>query len=221
MFDGGPYKDELKRRLASILLIVDASHPAVPAVPDISREARGLAILLLFAAYENLLTSLCRGLLEKAASLRVGNRRLKPGIQLFAVYPQLQAISTLPAHRIWKDKGRHLVELMQATRECTVGVDLFPIDGSFMKSTQVHVFCTLFDLGDPGPILKEVWGRLDTIVTQRNRIAHGAESPEEVGKRYTIQELRTLVQLWEQRWCEFVDHVERKASTRDFYRTRR
>lgn len=77
-----------------------------------------------------------------------------------------------------------------------------------MKASQVRLFCDLFDLGDPGPVLREVWPQLDTIVDLRNGIAHGRLTPDEVGRNYTHDEVLTLVNLWEIRWLEFIDWIE-------------
>jgi hypothetical protein len=71
------------------------------------------------------------------------------------------------------------------------------------------------------PVLREVWGRLDSIVSERNQIAHGRLTADEVGRNYSIGELMELVQLWRDRWGSFLGWVESKASTRDFFRTRR
>ncbi len=223
LFDGQPYKAELARRLDAIRNIVDTAHPASPdpGRVDISRDARGIAVLLLFASYENLLTSLCRGLLEAAAHLRVGNRNLKNGFRLFAVHGDLKAISDSSGGRLWKELGLRVMDTMSQSQKCTVDVNLFPADGSFMKRSQVRVFCNLFDLDDPGPILKEVWARLDTIVAERNGIAHGSLTPAEVGRNYTLADTQALIYSWQVRWTEFIVHVESKAASRDFFRIRR
>ena len=223
MFDGQPYRDELVRRLDAIRRILDAAHPDPPPAegPAAGREARGLAILLLFASYENLLTSLCRRLLEMALALRVGNRRLRRGFRLFAVHNQLQAIAGASDGRIWRDIGPRLLDCAFDSRQCTLNPDLFPADGSFMKRSQVVLFCDIFELGDPGPILKEVWSRLDTVVTERNGIAHGRLTPEEVGRCYSLGEIRELVDLWETRWKSFIGNVESRARERGFYRYNR
>jgi hypothetical protein len=219
MFECEPYRAEFKRRVETIRRILDTGDPVVAgAAIDISRETRGLAILLLFASYENLITTLCRGLLEKAKSLRVGNRRLRPSIKQFAVFNIFESIKTSSEGKIWQEKGRQLIDCIFDSRNCTIDENKFPSDGSYMKKSQVSLFCTIFDLGDPGSILKEVWVRLDTIVSERNRIAHGSAVPEEIGRFYTSSEIRHLVNLWECRWCDFIDHVEIKASVRDFYR---
>ena len=192
MFDGQPYRDELLRRLGSIRNVLDAADPTPPAPPgqDIGRELRGFVILLLFASYENLLTSLCRGLLEAAVTLRVGNRRLRRGFRQFAVHHHFKSIADASAGKLWKDSGPQLLDCIFDSRQCTVNTDTSPADGSFMKRSQVSLFCDIFELGDPGTILKEVWGRLDTIVTERNGIAHGRLTPEEVGRNYSLADVQ-------------------------------
>lgn len=222
MLDCTTHRAELEARIQSIRALLDATHRSpAPLHPDISREARGLCVVLLHAAYERLLTSLCRSLLETARGLRVSNRRLKPGFQLFAAFPKVEAASSVGKSTIWREKGLDLVKSVSERRECTIQTDIFPDDGSYMKQSQVRTFCTLFDLGPPGPLLREVWSRLDTIVTERNGIAHGRLTADQVGRNYSIQDMEALVTMWHLRWGEFLDHAEAKASTRDFYRTPR
>jgi hypothetical protein len=220
MFDGQLYRDELVRRLTAVRRVLDATHPPelTTGVADAGREARGLAIVLLYASYENLLTSLCRRLLEIALTLRVGNRRLRDGLRLFAVHNKIRALSGSSDGKVWGGKGRDLLDCAFDTRRCTINPDLFPADGSFMKRSQVALFCDIFELGDPGPILAEVWSRLDTVVTERNGIAHGRLTPEEVGRRYSLSDVRGLVDIWERRWLCFIDHIESVAQDRSFYR---
>jgi hypothetical protein len=220
MFTCQPYREELLRRISTIRRMLDVADPQVAPAnnADISREVRGLVILLLFASYENLLKSLCRGLLEQAASLRVGNRRLRTGFRQFAVHTLLVSISDSTEKKIWKDSGRKLLDCAFHSRQCTIDTNIFPIDGSFMKRSQVKLFFDIFELGEPGAILKEVWDRLDTIVIERNDIAHGKLTPEEVGRAYSSADVKRLVDSWERRWLEFIDHIESKASVRDFFR---
>jgi hypothetical protein len=188
---------------------------------DVSREARGLAIVLLFAAYENLLKSLCRSLLEAVASSRARARRLKPGLQLFLVHGDLIRLLDTGRKKIWSLSGNQIVSALSSRPARELDKSLFPDDGSFMKASQVQVFCEVFDLGDPGPVLREVWNRIDAVVEERNGIAHGRLTPEEVGRRYSHEEVLKLIQLWGDRWSDFLTWVESKCQGPAFYLTRR
>ena len=215
------HRSELQKRVDSIRAVLAATHSPATGTTDISREARGLVIVLLYASYENLLTSLCRSLLEAAVQLRVGNRRLKPGLKVFAVFDHLQAATDVTPSRIWRGGGLEIVDAITHPRSCTIDVSTFPSDGSHMKRGQLATFCTLFSLGEPGPVLREIWNRLDTIVDERNGIAHGRLTADEVGRNYSVQELANLADLWLLRWSEFLAWVESQAATRDFFRLAR
>lgn len=210
------HRAEFTRRIGSVRTLVDSAHPNGERSP-ISRDARGLAVLLLYAAYENLLTSLSRSLIEVANQLRVGNRRLRPGLKVLAAYSHLQSLSDKPATRIWKT-AFSVVNLVSDSRLCNVPPETFPNDGTNFRRSQVGTFCQVFGLGDPAPVLKGAWERLDTIVSERNKIAHGLLSADEVGRTYSLTETRSLVDLWETSWLDFIAWVERSASTRDFFR---
>ncbi|MFD4876044.1 HEPN domain-containing protein [Streptomyces sp. NPDC058420] len=220
-FNCTPQRSELQRRLDVVRSILDATHDHAPsAVQDIAREARGMAIVLVYAAYENMLYSLCRALLEHVISLRVSNRRLVPGLQVFALHPKLKGLTDSSASKIWNSSGIDIVNILSSS-SCTISTDIFPDDGSHMRRAQVATFCRLFNLGDPAPVLREAWQRIDTVVSERNAVAHGRMTPEEVGRNYSIGDMRSFLSTWETRWNEFLDWAESRAASRDTFRVRR
>lgn len=204
------------QRLDTVRGIVDAAHPG-GAPTATSREIRGLAILLLYAAYENLLTSLCRAILEATVQLRVGNRRLRPGLKLVAGYSSIQSIQSVSPNAIWRS-GFDLVDVIEKSRGCSIDPAVFPTDGSHFRRGQVQTFCRVFGLSDPAPVLREAWQRIDTVVAERNAVAHGALSPGDVGRTYSYADIVSLIDLWQLRWCDFMDWIEATATSRDFFR---
>jgi hypothetical protein len=90
-----------------------------------------------------------------------------------------------------------------------------------MKRAQVSSVFNLFGLGDPAAILQGAWARLDTIVSERNAIAHGRRGAEEVGRAYTQQDLINLVDLWESRWLALIAKIEADTTSREFFRSPR
>lgn len=219
------HRIDLQDRIDSATRLIDATHPtSVPSgagitISSISREARGLVIVLLFAAYENLLRSVTRTLLETAARLRVGNRRLRPGFRAFALFPSAQSIRSISDKRLYSDGLPKLVLAADpGGRVCTIDPNGFPSDGSFMKSSQIVLWCRTFDLPHPASILRRTWPVVDTIVVQRNGIAHGGLTADLVGRDYSEPDIRQLISDWRDDWLNFLDIVEQSGSTRDFYR---
>ena len=206
------HRSELDERVAGVRELLAANRGT-----SVARQTRGLSLVLLYGAYENLLTSLSRSILETAVKLRVGNKRLRPGLQLVAAYPKLRSVSDSKSSALWK-RGADVIELLSSGRECTIEPNVFPNDGSNFKKPQVQTFCNVYGLPNPAPILQEVWIQLEVVVTERNEIAHGQLTPEEVGRRYSADDMDKLVDIWHQRWTDFIDWVESAASYRDFYR---
>lgn len=217
--------DALQERIDTVTRLIDETHPLatplnpIPVAP-ISREARGLAVVLLYAAYEHLLTSLTRTLLEGAIKTKVGNRRLRPGLRAFALANSTKSARYSSEKKLY---SKTLPKLVAAAdpggRICTIDPSSFPSDGSFMKRSQITVWCQLFDIPDPHRVLYRTWMTIDTIVSVRNGVAHGLLTPEDVGRGYTESEIRQLVSDWHADWREFLELVGTKAQTRDFFRT--
>ncbi|QEM45758.1 hypothetical protein [Mycolicibacterium grossiae] len=219
MIDIDPLRDTLAERITIVRSLIDETHPEPPNVGAISREARGLAIVLLFAAYENLLTTLNRTLLECVIRMRVSNRRLRPGFRTFAVHSAAVSLRDSSGRKLFTKTLPDIVAIVdRGGRSTSIDPNVFPDDGSFMKRSQIVVWCELFDVGHPGALLSRTWNNIDGIVAQRNGIAHGRLTPQEVGRNYTESEIRQLVDDWLDDWNMFLDHVGQLASSRDFFR---
>jgi hypothetical protein len=210
-------EDALRDRIAVARRLVDETHGASPLT--IARDTRGLAVVLLFAAYENLLTSVTRALLEKAVALKVSNRRLQPGFRVFAMAPAARSLRDLSSKKIYSHGLPRLVAVAgDSSRVSSIDTNSFPDDGSFMKTSQITLWCDLFNVGDPRQILHRTWATIDAVVSNRNGIAHGRLTPAEVGRGYSGQQIRDLITDWELDWMDFLSVVQNLASKRDFYR---
>jgi hypothetical protein len=215
-----PLVTDLNDRILTAVRLIDETHPkGASQQGPISREARGLAIVLLFAAYENLLRTLTRTLLEEAVRLRVGNRRLQPGFRAFALVNSAKSIRDLSQRKVYSHGLPRLVrDADPGGRVCTIDSNSFPDDGSFMKQSQISLWCSLFGIADPHTILRRSWTSVDAVVVQRNEIAHGRETPDDVGRRYTEQEIRLLIVDWHADWLDFLVDVGQRAANRAFFR---
>jgi hypothetical protein len=179
-----------------------------------------LAIELLFASNEHLMKSLTQTLLEGAVRCRVGNARLQPGFRAFALKGTAQSIRDRNPKEMYT---RILPDLVASTsrggRVCTINTTAFPDDGSFMKRSQIELWCQLFAVGHPARVLRRTWGSINAVVGQRNDIAHGEQTAEWIGRGYTEADIRGLIRDWRADWEDFLNHVGALAANRDFCRT--
>lgn len=210
--------DELDDRISAILKLIDATHPDSSS-SGVSRETRGLAIVLLYASYENLLTGLTRTLLEAASRCRVSNKRLRPGFRLFTVDSSVRSLRDVSERKVYASALPQLIaQASSGSVPSTINTNAFPYDGSFFKRSQISLWCSTFEIPNPISLLANIWGEIDTIVADRNGIAHGRLTPDEVGRRYTETDIRTLISDWRSDWSSFLVEVQRLASSRDFFR---
>jgi hypothetical protein len=217
--------NDLNERLDSAVRIIDETHPRVQpnsllAIGPISREARGLTVVLVFASYENLLYSLTRTLLEAAIRLRVSNRRLRPGFRAIAMVASVKSVKDASDKKLFSHGLPRIVDTAsQGGRSCTIDTNTFPSDGSFMKKSQISVWCELFNIPNPQIVLHRTWSVIDTVVSERNSVAHGRLTADQVGRGYSEGEIRQLIEDWRMDWTDFLNFVATCASTRDFFRT--
>ncbi|WGM19862.1 HEPN domain-containing protein [Paenarthrobacter sp. OM7] len=217
MLDLSLHRSDLEVRLMSARNLVIAGEATAGTPQDISRETRGLAIVLVFAAYENLIKKVTTSVLEEVASSRARNRRLKPGFKVVAASSKLQGLFDLSRKHLWTGRGLELMDLVTSTTELSIQTTIFPSDGSYMKRSQVSTICELFHLGDPSVALGGTWDDINGVVRQRNAIAHGEQRADEVGRNYSFNEILVLVENWENSWKAFTKWIETQCVTSDFY----
>lgn len=182
----------------------------------ISRESRGLAMVVLFAAYEKLLHSLAREILETAATYRGHRIRLAPGLRMLSISNALSSVQNSTDKNLWTNCAPRLTQDLLAPASL-MNTNIFPNDGSFMDASQVAVFCDVFAF----PRWKQELGRalplLSGIRNDRNAVAHGRLTAEEVGRDKTYQEALSTIDHWEEGWYRFLDMVENLTSQRSYF----
>lgn len=209
------------RRLLDATRIPAGRHGvSTTATVDASRDARGLAIVLIFAAYENLIRTLTQSILEEVKRSRARGLNLKPGLQTILIYPELQSVLDLGNTRNWPKKSSKVVKTMLTKHSREIDTATFPDNGEFMKASQIIELCQVLDLPHPGSMLRNTFHRIDAVVSQRNQIAHGDQTADQIGRDYSDLDLTNLINEWETDWLRFVQAAESQCNTpRHFLRT--
>lgn len=187
---------------------------------NLSKQIRGLIIVLLFASYENLIKSLTKSILEAASRCKVSYKRLTPQFQHYAISSNAQGIRNCEKSNLHKEKIPKLVQTINSgVGGWSINPGAFPDDGSFMKKSQIEVWWSSFHLsGDPSTVLGRTWSNLGWVVMSRNKIAHGEDVPENIGKQKSPNDVLSLIRDWEQDWKNFIQTVDQQVNTVDFYR---
>lgn len=217
MLDLSSHRVEFVDRMASARNLVVSGEQTVNTSGDISRETRGLAVVLTFAAYENLIKKLSISILEEVGRSRAKNRRLRPGYKLIATKSLFQSLIAKGDKSLWTGTGMKLMEMATSPTHLNVRSNVWPDDGSYMKRSQVVTLCTVFGFSDPSIPLDRIWSNFDGVVSRRNAIAHGQRRADEVGRDYSFNEVMQTLDNWEFSWCKFIDWVENQCVDSTFY----
>lgn len=217
MLDLSSHRLDFMDRMASAKRLAISGNSTSGLANDISRESRGLCILLTFAAYENLLKKVCRSILEEVSRSRAGNRRLKPGYKLIATKNLFQSLMDKGEKGLWVGAGMTLMKSATSPSNLSISANVWPNDGSYMRRTQVVTLCDVFDFSDPSIPLHRIWLNFDVIVKRRNAIAHGERRADEVGRDYSFNEVINMVDDWEFSWLEFITWIEDQCVDSSFY----
>lgn len=217
MLDLTSHRLDFMDRMASARNLATSGNLTSGLMGDISRESRGLCILLIFAAYENLLKKICRSILEEVSRSRAGNRRLKPGYKLIATKNLFQSLMAKGEKGLWVGAGMKLMTSATSPSDLSISPNVWPNDGSYMKRTQITTLCDVFDFDDPSIPLQRIWLDFDVVVRRRNAIAHGELRADEVGRNYSFNEVISIVDDWEFSWLEFISWVEAQCVNSSFY----
>ena len=104
-----------------------------------------------------------------------------------------QFLSASQGGRTW-ERRRDLVASFESTVPLQkIDETLFPKDGSHYRVAQLETIWAVF--GITVPVLPEarLKGRIDELVDNRNALAHGRRTPEEIGGRYSTSDIERRV----------------------------
>jgi len=92
--------------------------------------------------------------------------------------------------KVW-EKRAALLERAAATDTLCIDEAVLPTGGGNIGYSQLQNIWTMFCV--QGPVLPEMAlkGKIDELVDKRNALAHGRETPSEIGARFSFAELET------------------------------
>lgn len=181
-----------------------------------SRETRGLSMVILFAAYEKLLHSLAREILETTATFRGRRNRLAPGIRILSISSAISSVQNSSDKSLWTTCAPKITDQLN-TPANLIDTTIFPNDGSFMSPSQIAVFCDVFAIQGWKATLGKTLSLVSGIRSDRNAVAHGRLTAEIVGRDKTYDEVLEIIDEWDSGWNRFLDLTDQLASNRTYF----
>ncbi|TMV49554.1 hypothetical protein FE783_13715 [Paenibacillus mesophilus] len=186
-------KSESTRRLIEIrntikyIKLSESRRRTTPANPSVTCM-KGLFFVHLYGVYEYTISSCISSTLEYISNLNIKISDFKPRFLSMALNSDIVSLTTTGIERKWERRWEFF-DLFQNDNIITFANDLIPTDGKNIRYRQLGSIWNSFSIQDPILPRPEIGGRIHEIVEFRNSIAHGNQSPSEIGRRFTPDDL--------------------------------
>jgi hypothetical protein len=145
---------------------------------------RAAAFVWLAAALEQFMSELLQALLDELNTC--GLRKHETRLSLFALLasPTFDSLQQVRGHDMWSNRARLLDETLHDV-PAQFSLDVIPLDGKTIQPRHFELVWSLFGFaGDSYPTFRHRTVLIDLAET-RNRIAHGEDDPERIGRART------------------------------------
>jgi hypothetical protein len=161
-----------------------------PTAPDL----KGLFFVYLYGVYEKALDGAFREAVAGVNAHRLPFNSLRPELLAIALDGRFDSLESAPkSPKRWQRRLELSTAIFGADEVAIPDAGTVPQDGSHMRVQQIRTMWSLFGINAPAVPEPRHVGRIEELVEQRNKIAHGRERPDTVGRNFTVADLETRV----------------------------
>ena len=183
-------RSEVDERYEVILQFFNATQKLLP---NEAVVAKGLVFVQIYAVYED---TIKRVVSEAIEAVKVHRPRLvdmQPSLLALYLDPEFQSLRDVSRSDEW-DRRIQLMERAFSRRVADLASETrAPSDGSHYRTTHLNLIFRVFGIKRLPVPRRRHMQRITEVVDHRNAIAHGNETPEDIGRRYTPAEIRTAI----------------------------
>lgn len=154
---------------------------------------KGLIFVQLYAVYEYAVREVVRTLLASIKLLAPPHDSIKSELLSLVLNGFFDSASQSSEAKRWEARIT-LLDLIRSPKPIGEFSDtIFPSDGSHYRSGQLRTIWRVFGIDEPIVAEMKHLGRIDELVENRNAIAHGRITAEDIGKRYSSSDITKRV----------------------------
>lgn len=155
--------------------------------------AKGLMFVQVYAVYEFTVCSVVRTAINVIKGHNHKIEDMAPSLLSLFLDPELKAVRDSGTEKLWENRIR-LFERAFSNDPIDLSSDTRPPhDGSHFRYTQLLTIFKVFGINRL-PVRRSTHiPRINEVVNHRNAIAHGLETAEQIGRRYTHSEILHVV----------------------------
>ena len=160
----------------------------------LASACKGLAFVQLYATHEYSVRSAVQATLMALCKAGVEIRSLRRDLLSLVLDSHWKSASHSGRERVWDSRLALIASIDSVELTSTLRDDLFPTDGSHYRIQQLDTIWKIFSVSAPVVPERRLIGRIEELVENRNAISHGRFTPEEVGSRYSVQDIADRVE---------------------------
>ena len=146
--------------------------------------AKGMAFVQMYAIYEYTVTSAVRAAVDAVALHGHPIKELTPCLLSLFLDPELQSLQNSTVKTAWAARLK-LLDRASSNDPARINNTVFPIDGTHFRASQLQLIFDVFGIkGIPAKRRRHL-GRINDVVENRNAIAHGRDTAENIGRTHT------------------------------------
>ena len=161
--------------------------------------SKGLAFVQMYAMYEFTLHGVVEASIDAVCQLGLTLGELRRELTALFLGNEFTSIRDCGAERRWKLQTLVMIKASSTTSAASCGSKVFPSDGSHYRRSQLQSIWEIFGVTCSIVPSGRMYPLIDELVENRNAIAHGRRTPDDVGRGYSetdidkkIQETRNL-----------------------------
>jgi len=183
-------KAEIEARFDAIELYF---HATKNFTGDNAQTAKGLIFVQVYAVYEYTVCSVIRLAID---AIKGHNHKLKdiaPSLLALFLDPELKSLRDSGGKGVWNKRLRVFERAFSNEKINLSSNNNPPHDGSHFRYTQLVTIFRVFGISRLPVRRRSHIPRIDEVVGHRNKIAHGSETAEDIGRRYARSEILHIV----------------------------
>jgi len=176
-------------------------------VPTVTKTAKGLVFVQLYSVYEFTVTQCFSAAIRTVSTYSIPAINIRPEVLSVALDSQWDSLRDTSKRRSWDKR----IRLLQYTRDnipVSIPDDIFPFDDSHFRTKQLETIWSVLGILLPTLPKPIHIGRIQEVVEHRNAIAHGRETADKIGSRFTQNELRIRISDMQNICLYILDTIE-------------
>lgn len=194
-------RTNVTRKLLELDRWVDETLSAEKTNNDVSSINKGLFFVYIYGIFEDTIREIVVATINE-----INNNSFKINQCSFGLFPLVFTNEYDALHNVGNDKKWErrwdISNKLINNDIVSIPTDTFPTDGKNIRIRQLKSIANSFGVNCNVLPRPEVGGYVQTMVNNRNDIAHGNKLPKEVGRGYTINDIKKTVKIIKE-VCEY------------------